>query len=235
MPEPVSLTVILIAAAVGALVGGTLVVTISINWESIVKAWSGKRLAITGAESTGKTILMRYLTNGVIPQQYTPTQVSEKTKSHIYKLEDLKLALKESLDVPGVGIARDQWESLVKQSDVVLYLVRADLLLEGNKYTEDRLKNDTGLMSPWLKGGKDKHCFVIGTWADKIPGFRDPDGNVLNALANRFSNHPALIQAVSSLRTDQTKVVHVLIASQERPGDQQRLAMLLLKALTGGS
>ena len=234
MPEPISLTTLIIVGALGVLFGGSVVVVIAINWEAIVAAWSGKRLAIVGAETTGKTVLLRFLTGGIIPERYNPTRVAEQTNVKTFKLEQLKLVLKKTYDVPGVKLARDEWKSLVEDCDVLLYLVRADLLLSGDNDTAERLRNDAQLINTWLRQ-KEKACFIIGTFADKISGYRDLDGEGLVALGNKFSSNPTLIQAVSSLRTEHTKIVHVLIGSQEKVSDQQRLVMEILTALVKGS
>lgn len=227
MPFP--LIVVIIAALLG---GGAAAAVVFVNWNRIKAEWEAKRLAVLGAEQSGKTILIKFLTDGRIPDRYEPTQAAERTRANLYRLEDLHLKIRRSTDVPGLRIAMDQWKEVVKDADVVLYLVRANLLLEEDDYARKRLVDDTEILRSFLiNGSKKRACFIIGTWADQIPGYRNLDGEGLVALGRRFAEHPMIKKAVQALRTKQSEKVAVIIGSQERTADQQKLAVSLLNAL----
>jgi len=227
MPLPLIPIVVGLACA---LAGGVIVWVITINWDAIVIWWKGKTLAVLGANETGKTTLIDFLTAGEVPERYDPTSATQPTKGNRYELKDLCLSLKESRDVPGNPHAADQWKTTVQGADILIYLVNAAKLLEGDRQTTSRIERDTKMIRGWLaKTPKSMGCMIIGTWADKIPGYREMDGKAMSDLANRFGQNPSVRSAVRSLRTEQTPEIPVFLGSLERLPDMQRLVMLALK------
>lgn len=140
--------------------------------DNIIAALTGKRFAVLGERGVGKTVLINFLTKGTLSQDYIQTLDLKKTASNYFKLKDLKLSIKQSKDVPGDTDFFALWEDIVQNSDIVLYLLRADKLMAGDKYTEERVKRDMGQIGEWLKGNPKKFpLFIIGTHCD----LTDPD------------------------------------------------------------
>ena len=145
----------LVGAAVGAIVG------------VIIEALEGKRLAVLGERGVGKTVLINFLTKGTLSKDYIQTLDLEETASNDFKLKELKLRIKESEDVPGHIDFYAQWEDVFQNADIVMYLLRSDKLMEGDKYTEERVKRDIGQIGEWLKENPKKFpLFIIGTHCD---------------------------------------------------------------------
>ena len=140
--------------------------------DDIIAALTGKRFAVLGERGVGKTVLINFLTKGTLSQGYIQTLDLEKTASNYFKLKDLKLGIKQSKDVPGDPDFYALWEDIVQNSDIVLYLMRSDKLMAGDKYTEERVKRDMGQIGAWLKENPKKFpLFIIGTHCD----LTDPD------------------------------------------------------------
>lgn len=140
--------------------------------DAIITAFTGKRFAVLGERGVGKTVLINFLTKGTLSKDYIQTLDPEKTAPNYFKLNELKLKIKESKDVPGDADFYAQWEDIVQNSDIVLYLLRSDKLMAGDKNTEERVKRDMGQIGRWLKGTpKEFPLFIIGTHCDRT----DPD------------------------------------------------------------
>lgn len=132
----------------------------------------GKKFAVLGERSTGKTALINFLTKGTFSTENTQTLIAEKTESNRLELKDLELEIEESKDVPGSEDFYFAWESITETADVVLYLLRVDELMAGNKQTEERVKQDMGQIGKWMKEiPKEFPLFIIGTHCD----LTDPD------------------------------------------------------------
>ena len=131
-----------------------------------------KKFAVLGERSTGKTTLINFLTKGTLSKEYIQTLSPEKTEANNFRLEDLELKIKESIDVPGSADFYGDWEKIVQDADIVLYLLRSDKLMAGNKHIEERVKRDMGQIGRWLKkDSQDFPLFIIGTHCD----LTDPD------------------------------------------------------------
>ena len=65
-----------------------------------------------------------------------------------------------------------QWKDIAKKANIVLYLLRVDKLMEGDKHTEERVMQDIGHIGNWLKEDSKKFPLcIIGTHCD----LSDPD------------------------------------------------------------
>ncbi len=159
MPIWIPILIIAGSALFGAAVGAIV--------EDIIEALEGKKLAVFGERGVGKTVLINFLTKGKLSEEYTQTLDPEKTEANDFELEDLRLRIKESIDMPGDPDFYADWKKLSQDVDVVLYLLRADKLLVGDKRTEERVKRDIGQIGKWLKESpKEFPLFVIGTHCD---------------------------------------------------------------------
>ena len=115
--------------------------------------------------------MINFLTKGTFSTENTQTLIAEKTESNRLDLKDLELEIEESKDVPGSEDFYGDWESITKKADVVLYLLRVDELMAGNKQTEERVKRDMGHIGKWMKKTPKVPLFIIGTHCD----LTDPD------------------------------------------------------------
>ena len=164
--------IIVVIAAVAAAGAGA----VALNWDRIIKALKGKKLAVLGERKVGKTSLLKFLTEGSIPEEYNPTNRPKRVRGGRFQLKDLKLVIKDTVDVP--GRRGYDWEKIIKGADIVLYLLRVDRLMEGHRPTESRVKKDVGQIKRWLDANpKQFPLFVIGTHCD----LTDPDLTTLPA------------------------------------------------------
>ena len=135
----------------------------------IIDALEEKKLAVLGERGVGKTVLIKFLTEGILQKDYIQTLDPEKTASNDFELKDLKLVIEESKDVPGSIENWGDWKDLTQQADIVLYLLRVDKLQAGDKHTEERIKRDMGQIGKWLKESpKELPLFIIGTHCDLL-------------------------------------------------------------------
>lgn len=159
MPIWIPILIIVGSALVGAAIGGAI--------DAIIEALGSKRLAVLGHRRVGKTVLINFLTKGTLPKDYIQTLDPKETEFNDFKLKDLKLRIKESKDVPGDTDFYAQWEDIFQNADIVMYLLRSDKLMEGDKYTEERVKRDMGQIGEWLKENPKKvPLLIIGTHCD---------------------------------------------------------------------
>ena len=164
---PIIIIAVVVAAGVG--VGGF----VALNWDKIFIALKGKKLAVLGEKMAGKTSLIKFLTTGSISRKYDPTDFAQKvTSGHRFQLRDLDLAIKNLKDVPGGQDRYLSWQSVFNEADIVLYLLRVDKLMAGDKSTEGRVRDDMGQIKRWRqKNSKRFPLFIIGTHCD----LTDPD------------------------------------------------------------
>lgn len=192
MPLPV---LALVAAAVSALAGGLVLA----NWNEIIIALKGKRLAILGARRVGKTHLARFLTSGSIPADYKQTVAPEKTAAHRFQLKDLDLKIKKGLDLSGDKANYAEWKELHDQSDIVLYLLRADRLIAGDEEVESRARDDLRQISYWLESrGKQRPLFfIVGTHCDLDREFATLTEDRVGDYMDKFRRLPIMRELVA--------------------------------------
>ena len=148
-----------IIAGVAILAAGAIAATI--------KVLEGKKLAVLGADRVGKTVLINFLTKGILSEKYVRTVYPKETEASDFKLNDLKLSLEESIDVPGLEDFYLTWKKLSQDADIILYLLRTDKLQAGDKHTEERVKQDIRQIEKWLNEYPKKFpLFIIGTYCD---------------------------------------------------------------------
>ena len=168
--------------------------------EGIIAALKSKRFAVLGERGVGKTALINFLTKGTLSKDYIQTLDPENTASNNFKLKDLKLRIKKSKDVPGDADFYPEWEDIVRNSDIVLYLLRSDKLMVGDQYTEERVKQDMGQIRKWLEENPKKFpLFIIGTHCDRT----DPDltclsKNEIGDYEDKLRGMP-ILQEIASL------------------------------------
>ncbi|OZH52596.1 hypothetical protein AFK68_23370, partial [Hydrocoleum sp. CS-953] len=96
--------------------------------------------------------------------------------------ENIWILLKKSKDVGGDTSFYDEWQYLFKKSDLVFYLVRADLLIQNDSNTQSRVEADLSLIQSWwqisesknkkkffnIQKKKKKKLLIICTFCDEV-------------------------------------------------------------------
>ncbi|WP_062529108.1 Rab family GTPase [Demequina rhizosphaerae] len=151
---------IVIALVVTAVAGGGFALT------KILSRAAGKRLAIVGHTSAGKTTLFKFLSTGTIPEKHFETKKPEHFDGDV-KLADLKLKI-ELTDMPGSKDAWATWRTECEQADRACFLVAHDKLV--NRYSE--VERQARQVGSWnLK----TPVSLIVTFRDLVPDLSDTE------------------------------------------------------------
>lgn len=202
---------VVLPAIVGGLVGGIV--------GSIIDEMNkvAKRFTILGERASGKTALHHFLTHGeVYLGEYKQTKSSDKTSKNTLKLKDLELVVKESTDVGGAEVMRDQWSLLMKGSDVICYLIRGDKVFKGNReYTS--LINEHIAQILDSKEEKQK-LYLLITFLDTIPQYLENADTIKEQIHNSLRTSvfkPGTKVLYGSLKTqkDAEQLVFELISN----------------------
>ena len=176
-----------------------------------------KRFTILGERASGKTALHHFLTHGeVYLGEYKQTKSSDKTSKNTLKLKDLELVVKESTDVGGAEVMRDQWSLLMKGSDVICYLIRGDKIFKGNReYTS--LINEHIAQILDSKEEKQK-LYLLITFLDTIPKYLENADTIKEQIHNSLRTSvfkPGTKVLYGSLKTqkDAEQLVFELISN----------------------
>lgn len=190
---------VVLPAIVGGLVGGIV--------GSIIDEMNkvAKRFTILGERASGKTALHHFLTHGeVYLGEYEQTKSSDKTSKNTLKLKDLELVIKESADIGGAEVMREQWSLLMKGSDVICYLIRGDKIFKGNReYTS--LINEHIAQILDSKEEKQK-LYLLITFLDTIPQYLENADTIKEQIHNSLK---------TSVFKPGTKVIYGSLKTQE--------------------
>lgn len=143
------------------------------NWTKIKILFRGKKIAVLGPRSSGKTTLLQFLVTGELPREYIQTGKPEKLSGRMYKLEDLELIIKDTLDVPGDKLSHTEWERLCQEADIVCYLVDASKLHKADQDYQKNAQEDVRHIRAWHQARKSappKFC-LVATHCDLIPDY----------------------------------------------------------------
>ncbi len=201
---------IIIAAVVVAVVGAGVTVAV-LNWDEIIKALRGKQLAVLGARidgaPTGKTTLIKFLSEGVLPEKYDATNEPQKVQGRCFQLEDLELVIKDMTDVPGSMHRYASWKRITNDADIVLYLIRMDQFMAGDKCAQSRIETDMGQIRRWLRDEpKDFPLFIIGSHGDLIdPDLTTLSSDQIGAFEDKVREMP-IFQTIEQLGGGSSKV-----------------------------
>lgn len=199
---------------------------VALNWDAIVIAWKGKKLAVLGARAVGKTHLIRFLTTGSIPTEYRQTVGTISAGKRRFDLRDLNLTIKDTLDVSGAKDAYAEWKRLHDESDLVLYLLRTDHLLgvgphaEQRESTETRVRDDLKHIGKWLDARpKRPPLFIIGTHCDYDPDHHNLSPETIGDYTDKFRRLPVMAELVA--RAGGASDVRVIIGTmKDVPGTE---------------
>lgn len=186
--------------------------------DSLTISLKGKRVAVLGERNVGKTVLLKFLASGEVPDEYMQTVLTEKVKGKRFAMGDLKLDLKETRDVPGGHDAIEEWKALHDEADIVLYLVNAQ------QVNQQRIRRDLEKLETWSKVRVPKpKLVVIVTHMDLDPTYVVTPGSGLGHFRDRFvklnleaglsklSHRPPIILGSLVNRDQAAKLVATLI------------------------
>jgi len=99
----------------------------------ILKKGSGKTFAVLGESRSGKTMLTRFHSQGIIGDtNYKETSTPDDFKGRKVQLDDgTTFHIGNLKDLPGDKSAWRNWKERVQDSDYVIYLLRSHLLRNG--------------------------------------------------------------------------------------------------------
>lgn len=150
-------------------------------WESLIISLKGKRVAVFGERNVGKTVLLKFLTSGEVPDEYMQTVLTEKVDGKRFAMGDLKLDLKETRDVPGGHDAIEEWKALHDESDIVLYLVNS------RQVNQQRIRRDLEKIESWSKARPaPPKLVVIITHMDLDPTYVSTPASGMGHFRDRF-------------------------------------------------
>lgn len=194
-------------------------------WDKFVIKFKGKNVAVFGERAVGKTHLIQFLTTGSLPTEYKQTIGAQRTKSRRFPLRELNLSVKSTLDLPGGEGAYSEWMKVCDEADIVLYLLRADRLIAGDRAVEGRVRKDVQHISEWLdereKQSSRPDFFIIGTHCDLDPEFRSASPETRGNYFDKFLR----LQIVDELITlsGGARQANVVLGSMKTLEDTQEL------------
>jgi len=186
---PLPLIPIVIALAVGGVTGGA----IASNWENITYALQGKKIAVLGVRAVGKTTLLKYMEKGILIERYKQTLDKQEIERTRIKLGDLDIRLQKTDDVSGDKAAYGVWKKLFEEADLVLYIVRTDMLLKHDSSTEKRSEDDLRQVQGWIKEcNSKKQFFIVGNHWNSDPDFKNLTPDQMGDYVDRFRALPVV-------------------------------------------
>lgn len=174
-------------------------------WDEIVTFFKGKRLAILGAKSTGKTTLYNFLTNGELKGG---TGI-EKTKSNAFKLKDLMFYIQAGRDLTGSEDFVNVWEDLIKESDYTFYMVDCSRVFHNETSYIQLIEKQLSLIGKlYEKEKRTDKVNIVCVFSDKVKEFINNKTEFeenIKLYLNRAFNHVDCYVFVGSLLNDDYK------------------------------
>ncbi len=166
--------VIVIIAIGGVIMLGAAAFFVLKKWEKIKLFFKGKRIAILGPEGCGKTTLYDIIHKGKLNIPDQKIMGIRLKKGNILYMDELKVYIKEGVDIPGDDRNLNEWQKIVMESDIVLYLFNSKLVYDNNENYINRIYNDMRIFNSWKKEKKNTTVvLLVGTFADHIKGMEE--------------------------------------------------------------
>lgn len=165
--------------------GGPLVIWI------LRKYFGGKKIVVLGQRGVGKSTMVDYLEKGflVVPVQTLATRKIHNIK---IKIRDLKLTLRECVDLPGSQDSYIEWQKKFSEADFALYFVRADRVFSNDSRAIERAVIDMRHIKEWKDNVK-KKIVIVGTFFDQVDSLYDIDDAKFTDYQSEFIDKlPAL-------------------------------------------
>lgn len=208
---PIPLIVWAIGAGVAALLGiGTVAF-----WDEIITFFKGKKIAILGAKSTGKTTLHNFLTNGELKGG---TGI-EDTKSNVLKLNDLKFYIKSYKDITGSEDFVNVWFDMIKNSDFTFYMIDSSKVFNNDYNYVKLVEKQLSLIGDcYEKLKRTDKVSILCVFSDKVQNFinnKEQFEQQMKSLLSRASLHVNSYIFVGSLVNNdyKQKIVYDLLTT----------------------
>lgn len=172
MPLPL-IPIAIALAGVAAFGGVAFVITM------FGKKLAGQRVAILGRQQVGKTSLLHFLREGRVPARSWNTVDPVQGGKFAMEIGGKTVHFDVPKDLPGNdGLGFADWKEAFAGADYVWYLFRSDLIAQGDSSEIDMVKEHLDMFKEWMSAGKPTcpKVILIGTWADKDPGFQQDSG-----------------------------------------------------------
>ncbi|MDZ8275720.1 GTPase domain-containing protein [Microbacterium aquimaris] len=195
MPIP-----LLIPVAVGVSAAVTAGAGAVAAWKHGHAVKARRRVAVIGQSGVGKTTLVRYLVDGALPDSVQPTYVLAEGGEFALEAAPGMVDFVVEGDVPGEDvIGYPRWREAVEKADDVLYLFRADLIIDRDAVAVARMKSDLTMLQKWM-AKKDKRRYILvgtsaSTHADYSVEARDHFRSHVAAVPAIGVNRPGLNNA----------------------------------------
>lgn len=210
---------IIVAAILAALgLGG-----VALLIRRVVKKLAGKRVAIVGRQQVGKTSLLWVLSEGRLPDRARVTVDPDQGGQFSLTVGQATVDFAVPKDLPGNdGLGFADWKDAFSHADYVWYLFRADLIALGDVGEVALVKSHLDMFKDWMgpTPASGPKIILIGTWADKHPGFSEDSAGFKRAVASSAPIKIASVKlnnaglVIGSLLTD--KDARALVKSLER-------------------
>lgn len=202
-------------------------------YPKIARWWKGKRIGVIGSRTTGKTHLATFLVKGDVAAEFIQqTALPTWVKRPVFKLQDLQLRVADILDTPGSTTYYPTWERNCAESDVILYLVRANEVFARKGDTINRMRQDSERIQSWLGRRNPKPLFfVVGTFCDLDPRFKGITKENFGNYHDEFAQQD-IIKEMGQLASRQNGRTAVILGSMKDMIGTQRLVGDLLTQVT---
>lgn len=213
MFDPIS-----IIFGLGCIFLGGSVATLAFTWENIIFSLRGKKIAVLGERRVGKTTLLTYISKGIFINLYDATLASKKVEKTRLSLNDLDIKIKKTKDVSGaddLGAYRE-WQKLFIPADIVLYIVRADKLLDKNPETKNRAITDLDNFKSWSDESEKKRrwVFIIGNvWEPHSEYSSIQDSGEYVKFLEKFQQLDSVEKMTQIARRSEANEVRVVLGS----------------------
>ena len=192
----------LIIAGAGILVSGSAVAFFK---DELYVLFKGKRFAILGAKATGKTTLHNFLTNG----ELTGGTGIEKTKSHSFKLKDLKFHIRKGKDITGSEDFVIEWKKIISSCNYTFYMIDSERVYKNDFEYMELIENHLSIIGNYYEESsrKDK-VNIVCAFGDKTADFTDNKNKFEKAIKDRLGNALNYVDCqvfVGSLKTVEHK------------------------------
>ena len=222
-------------------------------WAEKQKRLKGKRIAVLGERGVGKTHLWQLLTTGEIPQKLTPTVAAGIDSGKTLRVMELSLDVADCIDISGdkesylfwrelvlgseaaerlgpVVLPRSGGKPPVRPADYVLYLLRADRVMQGDTSKNARIIRDAEHLGGWVRSCKSPpRVLVVGTFGDQDPAFGRADDVARLAYVERFRRSDPVDRLI--VECGGKGSVHVLVGSLVDRVEKGVLAYRILEAM----